>query len=127
MEAAKTILICEDEESLRELVRVALGTRYRYLEAANGDDGLELARRLRPDLLVLDLMLPGRSGLEILDALRADTELAGMPVVVVSAWSDAELDAMEAGADHFLAKPFDPDELNLTVERMLARREPGSG
>ena len=97
-----------------------LGNRYRFVEAADGSEALELARELPPDLIVLDVMLPGVSGIEVLEALHADPALAAIPVVVITAWSHAELDAELAGADRFVRKPFDPDALSTAVEELLA-------
>lgn len=114
-----TILVCDDDPNLRELVRAALGEGYRYLEAADGGEALDAVRSLGPDLLVLDVMLPVRSGLEVLQAIRADPRLASLPVVVITAWSHAELDAEGAGADRFVSKPFDPDELAAAVAELL--------
>ncbi len=116
----KTILVCDDEPSLRELVRAVLGGGYSFIEVADGHQALALTRELRPDLLVLDLMLPGLSGLEVLAAIRADDELRSLPVMVVTAWSHAATSAIEAGADRFVAKPFEPDELSAAVEELLA-------
>ncbi|MDQ3067177.1 MAG: response regulator [Actinomycetota bacterium] len=115
-----TILVCDDDPSLRELVRAVLGTRYRFVEAADGAEALALAREERPDLIVLDVMLPGLSGIEVLEALRRDEELHSTKVVVITAWSHAEIDAELAGADGFISKPFDPDELSSAVEGLLA-------
>lgn len=113
-----TILICEDELALRELIKAALGDGYRYEEAADGREALEQVAAVEPDLIVLDVMMPGPSGLDILGALRD----GGAPVVVVSAWSHAEDDALAAGAARFVAKPFDPDGLRSVVEELLAAR-----
>ena len=118
--AHATILVCDDDPSLRELVRAVLGPRYRFVEAADGTEALALAREDRPDLVVLDVMLPGLSGIEVLEELRTDNGLASIPVVVITAWSHAELDAQVAGADRFVSKPFDPDELSTAVEELLA-------
>ena len=115
-----TILVGDDDPSLRELIRAVLGQRYRFFEAADGREVLAVARDVRPDLIVLDVMLPGLSGIEVLDALRADDELKGTPVVVITAWSHAEVDAWTAGADRFVSKPFDPDDLSKAVEELLA-------
>ena len=114
-----TILVCDDDPSLRELVRAVLGPRYRFVEAADGTEALALAREDMPDLIVLDVMLPGRSGIEVLEELRSDVDLTMIPVVVITAWSHAELDAEVAGADRFVSKPFDPDELSSAVEELL--------
>jgi CheY-like chemotaxis protein len=118
--AIATILVCDDDPSLRELVRAVLGPAYLFAEAADGLEALALARELRPDLVVLDVMLPGLSGIEVLEALRLDEELRSIPVVVITAWSHAELDAQVAGADRFVSKPFDPDQLSRAVEELLA-------
>jgi DNA-binding response OmpR family regulator len=118
--AAKTVLICEDDSNLRTLVRLALGEEgYRFFEAPDGPSGLELARRTQPDLIVLDLMLPGRSGLDVLRDLRETREFADTPVIVISAWSHSDDAALEAGATRFVAKPFDPDELRDAAVALL--------
>ena len=97
-----------------------LGPRYRFLEASDGKEALAAMRELSPDLIVLDVMLPGLSGIDVLEAMRADDELSGTPVVVITAWSHAEVEAWTAGADRFVSKPFDPDELSGAVEELLA-------
>ena len=117
---AATILVCDDDPSLRELVRAVLGPRYRFVEAADGIEALALAREEPPDLIVLDVMLPGLSGIEVLEQLRTDDGLKSIPVVVITAWSHAEIDAQVAGADRFVSKPFDPDDLSTAVEELLA-------
>jgi CheY-like chemotaxis protein len=116
----KTILVCDDEPSLRELVRAVLGAGYQFVEVDDGYQALALTRELRPDLLVLDLMLPRLSGLEVLAAIRADDELRSLPVMVVTAWSHAASSALDAGADRVVGKPFEPDELSEAVEELLA-------
>ncbi len=115
----KTILICEDEDALRELVRISLGDTYRFEEAADGVESLDRARELRPDLVILDLMLPRMSGVEVLAELRGDTAIRDTPVVVITAWTHAQQAAVAAGADRFVAKPFDPDELKAVVDELL--------
>jgi DNA-binding response OmpR family regulator len=117
--AAKTVLICEDDSNLRTLVRLALGDGYRFFEAPDGASGLALAQRTHPDLIVLDLMLPGQSGLDVLAELRSSDDLAETPVLVISAWSHADEAALEAGADSFVAKPFDPDQLRDAALALL--------
>lgn len=117
--AAKTILICEDDESLRELMRIAVGDGYNCVETADGQEALELMRELRPDLLLLDLMLPGKTGLDVLAELRAERATGKTPVVVVTAWSHDREAVLDAGADAFVAKPFVPDELKAVVDELL--------
>ena len=119
-EPGPLILVCDDEPTLRELVRAVLGPGYRFVEAADGREALSVARDEEPDLIVLDVMLPGLSGIEVLDALRHDERLAKTPVVVITAWSHTEAEVLTAGADAFVSKPFDPDDLSHAVEDLLA-------
>jgi len=124
MAGRATILICDDEPSLRELMRVSLEPDYTFAEASDGSEAIELADELHPDLVLLDVMMPGPSGLSVIEHLRERPEHAGTPVIVVSAFS-ADSDrvaALDAGANGFLAKPFDPDALRSLVEELLASR-----
>lgn len=116
------LLIVEDEAPLRELVRVSLGDEFDYLEAGDGRAALELVSEHKPSLVLLDLMLPGVTGMDVLRALRADEESAEIPVVGVSAWVHLEPEALAAGADRFVTKPFDPDGLRATVVELLGAR-----
>ena len=118
----KTVVICDDEPMLRELVRASLDTRYRFTEASDGIVALELIRELKPDAVTLDLMLPLRSGLEVLAELRSDELLRDIPVLIVSAWPEKREEALEAGAWGFVTKPFDPDELKRCMQELLAAR-----
>lgn len=118
--AAPTVLICDDEDSLRELIRAVLGGRYTFLEATDGDQALALLAESRPAAIVLDLMLPRTSGFEVLARVRSDADLASTPVIIVSAWTHLEREALEAGADRFVSKPFDPDDLAEAVDTLLA-------
>jgi len=115
----KTVLICDDEPMLRELVRASLDAGYRFAEASDGVVALELAHELKPDAMILDLMLPRRSGLDVLADMRADERLRDIPVFVVSAWPERREAVLEAGANAFITKPFDPDELKRSIERIL--------
>ena len=117
--AAKTVLICEDDPNLRTLVRLSLGDGYRFFEAPDGPSGLALAHRTQPDLIVLDLMLPGQSGFDVLAELRRADDLATTRVLVISAWSHSDEAAIEAGADGFVPKPFDPDVLRAAAVALL--------
>lgn len=118
-----TVLICEDEAPLRELVRASLGGEdYEFVEAGDGLRGAQLARQVIPDLVVLDLMLPLRSGLEVLEEVRDDARLAHTRVVVITASSNKREEVLAAGADRFIRKPFDPVELRTAVEELLNSR-----
>jgi DNA-binding response OmpR family regulator len=116
------VLICEDDPALREFLRVALDGNFRFAETGNGFEVVDLARAIRPDIVLLDVMLPGQSGLEALRVIRADEQLRGTRVIVMTAFSDVrESDVEAAGGDRFLTKPFDPLELVQAVEELLAR------
>lgn len=118
----ETILVVEDDRSLREGLAMNFRLRgYRVLTAADGDEGLRAAFDKRPDLIVLDLMLPGTDGLEILSALRARD--VGVPVLILSARDRLKdkVRGLEIGADDYLTKPFQLPELLARVEVMLRR------
>lgn len=120
----QTILICDDEPSLRELMRVSLGAEYSFVEAADAAEAIELVESVRPDLVLVDVMMPLGGGLGVVERLRGDPVLRATTVVIVSAFS-ADSDrraAYDAGADRFLGKPFDPEELASLVEELLAAR-----
>ena len=116
------ILICDDELPLRELIKAVLGDGYRYIEAEDVDQAEAVLRGSKPEAIVLDVMLPGRSGLEFLSELRAKRRNKTIPVVVVSAWqsADDQRTALKAGADAFVGKPFDPKDLASVVESLIA-------
>ena len=116
------ILICDDELPLRELIKAVLGERYEYVEAEDADQAEAVLDRFDPEAIVLDVMLPGRSGLEYMTELLARRRERPIPVVIVTAWQseqDAQA-ALGAGADAFVGKPFDPKELASVIETLLA-------
>ena len=120
--ALATVLICDDEPSLRELIRVSLSDGYSIAEADDGEESLEIARRLRPDVVILDMMMPRRTGLEVLQEIRKDDALAETPVIVLTAQPAAREDAMREGADVVMVKPFEPGQIAAAVEEVLAER-----
>jgi len=120
MQSRKTILICDDEPALRELIRASMDEGYEFAEASDGIIAMELAHEVEPDLVILDLMLPRLSGLEVLARMNADEDLKDVPVLVITAWNETREDVLSAGADEFVAKPFDPEELRNAVKRLVA-------
>lgn len=120
---SKTILICEDDENLRQLIRVVIGAGYHIVESGDGDEALELAKAHHPDLVILDLMLPRLSGMDVLRLLRRESGADGTHILVMSAWPDADGAAIAAGADAFLQKPFEPDTLTAIVQEVLGDPE----
>jgi CheY-like chemotaxis protein len=120
-----TILLVEDHADIRRLVRMTLEFEpCRILEAANADEGWALATAQRPDLILLDVMMPGRrSGLDLCRALKAEPTLRDVPVVMLSARSAAaDLEAgQQAGASAYLVKPFSPMALLDWVGKLLGQ------
>jgi two-component system, OmpR family, phosphate regulon response regulator PhoB len=120
-ESRRTVLICEDEPMLRELIRVSLDSSYRFREAATVGEAEAALGSGAPDVVLIDLMLPGGSGIDVLRALRRIVSDRHVPAIVISAWStDAYRSAAaEAGADAFVSKPFVPEELAALVARLI--------
>ena len=121
--AGETILIIEDDRALREGLVMNFELRgYRVLTAPDGDEGLRLAFDARPDLIILDLMLPGVNGLEILTELRSREE--PVPVLILSARDTTaqKIEGLELGADDYVTKPFELPELMARAAAMLRRR-----
>src|ERR671935_487077 len=106
-----SVLVCDDEPNLRELIRVSLGPGWTVHEAEDGEEALARARALAPDLVILDLMMPRLNGLDVLSRLKADPELTATPVLVVTAQPASEDEARAKGADGVIVKPFGPEEL----------------
>ena len=118
----RTVLIADDEPSIRELVQVTIGADdINVVEASDGDEAWSLIQAHRPSLVLLDVRMPGRTGLEILSAIRADARLAGTKVIILSASAVASdmTAAVAAGADSYLTKPFSPRDLLLHLDEAL--------
>jgi two-component system alkaline phosphatase synthesis response regulator PhoP len=124
---ADLVLVIEDEKEIRDLVRYNLERAgFRVATSADGEDGLKRLFASRPDALVLDLMLPGRNGLEILRELRNEPSTRELPVLVLTA-RGTEMDKLlgfEHGADDYLTKPFSPRELTARLQALLRRARP---
>jgi CheY-like chemotaxis protein len=119
------VLVVDDEPDVLLLCRLNLQQRgHELLEAADGSTALEIAREVHPDVIVLDLMLPGISGYDVLEALQRDPETTSIPVLVLTAKSlraDRER-SHGLGASAFLTKPFLPNELCEMVDSLVAPR-----
>lgn len=122
--AGENILIVEDEEDIAELLEYNLERQgYRPEAVGTGEDGLKLAREIAPDLILLDLMLPKLSGIEVCRSLKADPETAGIPVIMLTAKGEEEdiVAGFDAGADDYVTKPFRPKVLLARVKAVLRR------
>src|SRR5919202_6148233 len=117
-----TVLLADDDPGLRRLVGVTLGTEnFNLLSAGDGEETLSLARTLHPELILLDINMPGRNGLEVCRLLKGDPKTAGIKIVMLTA-SGSETDrlkAAEAAADDYFVKPFSPIALLNKVYALL--------
>jgi DNA-binding response OmpR family regulator len=121
-----SVLLIEDDEAQRFVARFALKKAgHEVREAPDGAAGVGAARSQRPDVIVCDVMMPGMTGYNVLSQLRADPDLATVPVILLTAMSDRKhmRQGMTAGADDYLTKPYRPDELCEAVTAVLARRQ----
>ena len=119
----KKILVVEDEKDIRELLQVTLeAAGYETLKAANGDEALHIIEAESPDLVVLDILMPGMSGFQVLRQLR---ETSDTPVIMLSARTDIvdKIESFELGADDYITKPFRLIELTTRVAAVLRRTE----
>ena len=120
------ILVVEDDRDIAELVTLYLErARHQCVVAPGGDEGLALARSSPPDLMILDLMLPGLDGLAVCRAMRADRATAGVPIIMLTARAEEadRIHGLELGADDYVTKPFSPRELVARVAALLRRVE----
>jgi two-component system, sensor histidine kinase and response regulator len=124
MDGGASILIVDDEEQNRALLRAMLGSQHRVLEAASGPDALQLLAAERIDLILLDVMMPGMTGYEVCKTIKERPGEPFLPVLLVTALSEQEQKnlGLQAGADDFLTKPVDRRELLLRVRAFLRLR-----
>ena len=125
--AVKHILVIEDDPDIVELLRYNLEREsYRVTSAVTGSEGLAALQRERPDLVILDLMLPEVSGFEVCRRLRKDSETGNLPVIMLTARSEEAdvIAGIELGADDYIKKPFSPRELVARVGAVLRRAAP---
>jgi len=124
---AATILVVEDEPAIQELIAYNLKQAgHMPLRADNAEQALNLVANALPDLVLLDWMLPGLSGIDFARRLRADKRTRSIPIIMLTARSDEQdkLQGLETGADDYITKPFSPRELNARIKAVLRRRAP---
>ena len=123
----KAILVVDDEPAILEMIAELLGYEgYQVVTTSQGSVALARAKTDPPALILLDLMMPGMSGWQVIAALKASPQTRAIPIVVLSARRDLPITANELGIASFLAKPFDIDEL-IGIVRQYADSHPGSG
>ena len=121
------ILVADDDELLLELVKFKLEAKgYDVVQAENGETALELAMSEQPKLIVLDAMMPGIDGFELLRLLKQQDETSGIPVIMLTARKEENdvVSGFELGASDYLVKPFMPEELVQRIQRVLREHAP---
>jgi len=117
----KKILVIEDVDFNRDLVVQLLEDKYQVIEAVNGQEGVSIAEKEKPELILMDLSLPVMDGWEATRVLKANSELRSIPVIALTAHAmkGDEEKALAAGCDDYLVKPLDEDELMLKIEKYI--------
>lgn len=122
-----TILVVEDEPAIQELVSYSLKLAgHHTLSAFDAEQASEIVKNALPDVVVLDWMLPGLSGIEFARSLRSDKRTKAIPIIMLTARADEKdkLTGLDSGADDYITKPFSPRELNARIKALLRRRSP---
>jgi len=117
----KVILIVDDEKQIVDLIKLSLGDEYEFLEAFNGEEALKVVSNKKPDLILLDIMMPGMDGYEVAKRLKADPKTKNIIIAMVSAKKEDHdiLTGIDMGAISFITKPFKPYDLAEKVEELL--------
>lgn len=117
------VLVCDDEGDMRRFLRLQLAEEYEVIEASDGNQAAEKAQHFLPDIVLLDLMMPHKDGLQVCRELREYAPTAGIPIILLTARADeeAKFDALQMGANDFLAKPFSSIELQARVKNLIER------
>lgn len=117
------VLIIEDESEIRELASQVLSEKYHVLLAKNGTSGIEIALREKPNAIIVDVLMPGLSGLQVCRELRLKDETKRTPILMLTALNDPDqrIEAFKSGADDYISKPFHPSELIARVESKISR------
>ena len=127
---SETVLIIEDEPDIRTLIKFNLDKiGYKIFLEKNGEDGLKTARKTLPDLILLDLMLPGINGLDVCRVLHTDSATSGIPIIILTALSQEEdiVKGLENGADDYITKPFSLRVLEARVKAVIRRKKLKTG
>ncbi|MFN1835831.1 ATP-binding protein [Balneola sp. MJW-20] len=119
------VLLIEDNEDVREFVQMVISEKYEIVTASDGDEGFRKALEIIPDIIVSDVMMPGKNGMELTDLLKNDERSSHIPVILLTAKADVEsrLEGLTKGADIYLPKPFNEEELLIHIRNLLAQRD----
>ena len=119
------ILIVDDEPSIREFLAQILSEHYQILFAKNGTEAFEIAKNKKPTIILLDIIMPGKNGIETCREIRNDPTTKSIPVIMLTALNDSNqrTQAFLSGADDYITKPFNPDELIARVESKIRRQK----
>jgi DNA-binding response OmpR family regulator len=122
---ARSVIVADDDADIRTLIAIAIERSGLELidELSEGDSAWEAIEAFKPDMVVLDVAMPGKTGLEITRLIRADASVSGIPVILLSAGvgDDSREAGLAAGATEYLTKPFSPRELSATISAVAAR------
>jgi DNA-binding response OmpR family regulator len=120
-----TILVVDDEPHIVNLIKLALGDEYDFLEAFSGMETVRLAKKHAPDLVILDLMMPNVDGYQVCTELRSTSSTQNIPIMILSAKSQVidKFKSINVGADDYMVKPFEPAELIRRVQMNLPKKE----
>ena len=125
-----SVLVCDDEEDIVEVTRGCLDAKgFKTVGTTSGQEALEMMRNSPPDIVLLDILMPGMSGVEVIKAIRAEEAMKNIPIVVLSALVDADnvIRCFDEGADDYIIKPPDFDEMAARLKRhVLSKRSQGS-
>lgn len=116
-----TILVCDDEKSIVRMLESRLkANHYGVITAKDGEEALARTRREKPDLLILDLAMPGKNGYQVCYELKKDPGFSHIPIIILSAWVRDKVGEEKALADVYLTKPFEPEVLLGEIEQLLS-------
>lgn len=119
------ILLVEDEENIRKFTKINLEREgYEVLEAGSGEEGIVIAEEKKPEIAILDVMLPGINGYEVCNYLRENMDNIGIIMLTAKTQDDDKITGFEHGADDYLSKPFNPKELILRIKSLARRIKP---
>ncbi len=123
-DSIRKVLIVEDDKSINKLMAVSIGKGFEVTQVYDGAEAIPTVRQWRPDLVILDLMLPNKDGLDICQTIKSDPDISGTVVILVSAMdpTSSRFKGLEYGADYYVKKPFDPEELRALVTIFLKKK-----